>query len=89
MTTDKLRSVFQFYLDWIKTNGCEPCRSEDCPEHLGHLAYMAKAAIDELVPAGRIEKAMRWLGFIQGCLVACKWFKLDDVKHSMPDEEKT
>ncbi len=89
MTAEKLSSVFLLYKEWIREKGILPCRSEDSPCHLGHLAYMADVSLTEFIPAGRREKAMRWLGYIQGVLVACGWFKLDDVKkHSMPDEEQ-
>ena len=39
-------------------------------ERLSHCHYMTDK-IDEFVKAGRIEKAFRWLGFIQGTLFAC------------------
>ena len=92
MTTEKLRSVFQFYLDWMdkKFDGeIKPEKAEDAgPETLMHLAWMCQTAIRELIPQDRIEKAMRWLGFIQGVLVARHFFKLDEVKnHSRPDED--
>lgn len=89
MTTDKLDRVFRFYLSYVTDGGVVPCKSENDPCHFGHLAYMATAAVHELIPAGKVEKAMRWLGFIQGVLVCRGVFKLEDVKrHSMPEDEE-
>lgn len=89
MTTDKLRSVFQFYLGWIHSQGIEPREYPEHPATLAHLGYMCDKAVNVLIPTGKIEKAMRWLGFIQGVLVTREFFTLDQVKqHSMPDEEK-
>ncbi len=89
MTQDKLRSVFQFYLDYIQGRGIAPRKSEEFPTHRGHLAYMARTAITELIPNSKIEKAMRWLGYIQGCMVNSGDFNLEDVKrHSRPDDER-
>jgi len=34
---------------------------------------------------GRMEKAFRWLGFVQGCLWACRVYTVDQLKHhNMP-----
>ncbi len=90
MTTDKLKSVFRFYADWIlREHGVMPCKDENNPTHLGHLGYMAEAAVGDLIPDGKIEKAMRWLGYIQGCMVCKNQFTLDEVKrHSMPEGEE-
>lgn len=42
--------------------------------------------IEIFVHEGRIEKAMRWVGFVQACLWACGIYSLDELKnHSRPD----
>lgn len=63
-----------------------------------HLLYMRQEArrfLQESIdnyPGGmppKIEKAMRWLGFIQGCLMCFGTFSLDDMKkHNMPPVPK-
>ena len=92
MTVDKLRSVFEFYQKWIRDNlKINPCASPDWASHPGHLAWMCQTAIHDLIPNGRIEKAMRWLGFIQGVLVAKNYYTLEEVKshsRSEPDENE-
>lgn len=87
MTTEKLRSAFQIYLLLAEEYGFRACESPAMPTGLPHLAYMATKCLEEFIPAGRIEKAMRWLGFIQGALVCQKYYTLEDVKrHVMPDD---
>lgn len=53
-------------------------------EMLSHLHYMCDTAIG-FVNEGRIPKAFRWLGNIQGCLWVLGIYTLDDLKeHSRP-----
>lgn len=43
----------------------------------------------EFVHEGRMEKAFRWLGFVQGTLWALRIFPLTDLKnHNRPPERK-
>ncbi len=52
---------------------------------LAHLRFMCIEA-QKFVDEDRIEKAMRWLGFLQGVLWARGFYSLDDIKnHSRPD----
>lgn len=92
MTVDKLCSVFEFYLNWFQTKyGVYPANSTWSPTHQGHLAWMCQTAIHDLIPNGRIEKAMRWLGFVQGCLLCHGHFNLKDLKshsRSEPDDNE-
>lgn len=98
MTHEKLKSVFVQYRALLDTDypGIE---AKQLPEgvtviHFGGLPYQTVAAhykfmCDEaqrFVDAGRIEKAMRWLGFLQGAFWRCGRFNLNDLKnHSRPD----
>lgn len=54
--------------------------------HVAHLAWM----LGEIVPfydAGRIEKAMRWLGYVQGACVALGMCTIDAMKDlNKPDD---
>jgi hypothetical protein len=98
MTKEKLKSVFQFYLDMLNEqySGRQARQFddrwmkrifEDIPplQIIGHLKYICTTAID-FVDARRIEKAMRWLGFLQGVLWSHDFYMLDDLKnHSRPD----
>lgn len=50
-----------------------------------HYKFMCDKA-QRFVDDGRIEKAMRWLGFLQGALWRCGRFTLNELKkHSRPD----
>ncbi len=44
-----------------------------------HAAWML-CKIPEFMEAGRREKAMRWLGFVQGYLWACGAATIDEMK---------
>jgi|GEM_PF-582184 len=98
LTGDKLISVFSFYRDELKKKGVPKKQLERYDiysagifrkNHLSHLIYMCDTAIG-FVHEGRIEKAMRWLGFIQGVLYFADEYTLDDLKnHSRPDVEPT
>lgn len=57
--------------------GIEPEQGSDW--HPEHIAFML-GRIPELVAAGRREKAMRWLGFVQGYLWAKGIASIDALK---------
>ena len=45
--------------------------------------------MEQFVKEGRMDKAFRWLGFIQGCLWSAGHYTLDDLKnHSRPQPLK-
>lgn len=86
MNADKLVSVLQFYLG--ECSQCNtPCERPDDPTHLSHLAWMCETAVNEHIPAARIDKAMRWLGFVQGVLVARGFYTLAEVREHSREEE--
>ncbi len=101
MTDKKLLEVFGFYRQWATHQTLlEPERKD--PEDfdmwafedgelkagpLCHIKYMCDKA-SGFVQEGRRDKAFRWLGFIQGVLVATGQFSLNDVGgHSMPNPD--
>jgi len=44
--------------------------------------------MEEFVKEGRIEKAFRWLGFVQGCLWLAGHYSLEDLmNHNRPRDE--
>jgi hypothetical protein len=54
-----------------------------------HLVFMLEE-IPKLLDEGRTEKAMRWLGFVQGAIWAYGLVSIDDLKSSnRPDERST
>lgn len=55
-------------------------------EILAHCHGML-AKMEGFVREGRIEKAFRWLGFVQGCLWSTGQYSLEDLKnHNRPAE---
>lgn len=46
---------------------------------LCHLYYMCVTAM-QFATDGRIEKAMRWLGFIQGAMTAMGHYSIDELR---------
>jgi hypothetical protein len=52
-----------------------------------HLAWMCEQAAD-FVAEGRIEKAMRWLGFIQGVLWMMGLKTLNQLRDDSKSEEE-
>lgn len=85
MTVDKLESIFQFYRRWMHERMLVPLNylpgpNSSEPWDFMHLAYMCDEATTGLIPDGKIDKASRWLGFIQGVLVTRKLFTFEEVK---------
>ncbi len=79
LPTDELAEWKQPY--WHRPGGLRDLK----PSSAAHILYMCETAIG-FVNEGRRDKAMRWLGFIQGVLVSNGFCTLDEVgKHSMPD----
>lgn len=56
-----------------------PARNVEDATYRGHLRWMLEQAIS-FYGAARIEKANRWLGFVQGVAVARGWASLDQMK---------
>lgn len=98
LTNEKLISVFKGYGICLNANDVVaremPEEMKMLPVHmvpkevrLSHIAHMCETAID-FVHEGRIEKAMRWLGFIQGSLYELGTYTINDLKdHSRPDPD--
>jgi hypothetical protein len=98
MTTEKLRSVFMYYAALLQFSNEYPAldakridltrRGTDVPTILvdQHLLWMCRAAC-RFIDEGRVEKAMRWLGFLQGMFYARGTFSIQELgEHSRPDE---
>lgn len=57
-------------------------------ERAAHMLYMCDMIMDDFAMSNR-EKAMRWLGFVQGALWAGNEVTIDDLKKlNMPDDEE-
>ena len=96
MTDNKIKEVAERYRkEFSKYHVSNPQRGPVNKLHLqwtveeraSHLVWMCDQ-IDEFVAAGRRDKAMRWIGFLQGFLWREGQFTVEELgKHSMPTPE--
>ncbi len=79
MAVERVKQIATFYAEWLAD---APLQQRPEFEHLISMTPRLHALLDE----GRIEKAMRWLGFMQGALWGMGLFTLDELKeHSRPE----
>lgn len=95
VTSEKVIEVLSFYRMELRKSGVQAVQLEEgqyllpfceLPEgaHSSHTAWMCDQAI-EFVETGMMEKAFRWLGYIQCALYRDGVYCLDDLKeHSRP-----
>jgi hypothetical protein len=92
MTKNQLKSLAVFYIEMFESH-CEPSDSKqmaECdmlefasqiPSDIRHSHYKFMCnALQTFADEGRMEKAMMWLGFIQGVCWRSDLFTLDDLK---------
>lgn len=88
MEDQRVKMVLDAYAVVLRGLNAEPVRDEH-PERLievgsvsqkNHLLWMCEEA-KKIVDEGRTEKAMRWLGFLQGALWALRVRTLEQMKH--------
>jgi len=93
MDSEKVRQVCASYEQLLQERVPMPLTAERLPEgysdctlhtiptlaRFKHLLFMAQE-IPKLMDAGRVEKAMRWLGWLQGALWAAGMETLEEAK---------
>jgi hypothetical protein len=75
MTPDQVKLVVAAHAHQL---GVRALKNVDNPNP-GHLVWMCEE-VPKFLDEGRIEKAMRWLGFIQGVIVAKKLITIEEAK---------
>lgn len=95
MTNDKLMRTFQMYADrfasmFNSSTGPQRARTDTVGiefwDTYRHAWWMCLEA-QTYITSGRAEKAMRWLGFVQGVLWARSIYSIDELaEHNKPDE---
>lgn len=88
MTHEKVKQVTAKYRERFQNMGVKPAsyahdrpiRNDERVRSLDHCMGMLNQ-IDDFVNEGRLEKAFRWLGFVQGVLWSNGMFSLDDLKN--------
>lgn len=77
-------SAFERYKTLLETKKAKALDlSDDDPTSLNHLLWMCNTMIKNLKtdPAYPIDKASRWLGFVQGILIAKKLTTVKDERN--------
>jgi hypothetical protein len=86
MTLDKVKSILSDYRIMLIENGYKPYEGHALVER--HILWMIEQVLTW--QEERTEKAMRWLGFIQGVLFQKKYYTIKELKHhSMPQGDTT
>lgn len=90
MTTDKLKEIADKYIEhsekWLDMHGDSVTHYFSVIKRIKKVHEMSKQ-ISVFIEEGRIQKAMRWLGFIQGTLWCSGIFSIDELRnHSRGDE---
>ena len=97
MTKEKLKFIIQAYRDHLEATYPKIAPRQlteveeqfsvgslsriDTTAHFKHMCDMGQTFVDQ----DRVDKAMRWLGFMQGAFWMDDVFTLDELKkHSMP-----
>jgi hypothetical protein len=93
MTNDKVNEVLQWFVDRLEDAGYVAVRADPKATFptpgiaRKHMLWMAKEALT--FPAEKLEKKMRWLGYIQGVAWYCDGLSINQLKEqNMPEEEK-
>lgn len=83
MTVDQIKSVVQIYknLLWEREN-LEHDHSTHVTSHLDALNHCISMfdRLDSFVDFGELDKAYRWLGFMQGVLWVCGKYTLAELR---------
>lgn len=80
----KVLQVTATIADLLRQRGCTPMRDNSHP-NLNHLLWMC-TKIPSLIQEERLDKAMRWLGFLQGALWALEILSVEESKRlNMPE----
>lgn len=88
MTSEHLRSVFTMYLlQWgkhypAKKQDTATLNPRDKKQVLAHAMWMCEQSLEFLKDEQpkNVEKAMRWLGFVQGMLFFAEMYTIDDLR---------
>ncbi len=95
MTPEKLKKAFESlklsklgdtaFVESKRADPSQYCCELTTTETLAHINFMCDEGV-KLIEAGRIEKAMRWLGFIQGTMWALNYHTIDSLKNINRDD---
>lgn len=80
MTKEQLQNIcIKYYTILNKLEEKEATRENDNPDSLVHLKWML-LNIPLIMDEGKIDKANRWLGFVQGVLWSRRILNINEMK---------
>lgn len=89
MTPEKRLEALEFYRDFLERNYPEIQAERRSENQIAHLKAMIPL-MQEYLDAGRIEKFMRWLGFLQGWFWSKQIFTVEELaSHNRAKHEDT
>jgi len=95
MNAEKILNVITIYREYFIKKGIEPAdfshidKLKSYEEILPHC-YGMLGKMEKFILEGRMEKAFRWLGFVQGCLWSLGQYSLEDLRNNnRPDVKKS
>ncbi len=87
MTGQQIKDVCQKYDVMLAEMGAEYIRESIESRSLNHLRWMCRE-VSLLIDLGKIDKAYRWLGFIQGALWAMEIVPIETLKSDNRSKQK-
>lgn len=85
MIQEQLIEILDYYTDVLEGRGCMSVRhpntlKESCrKDRINHVLWMCEE-VKEIASKGNLDKAYRWLGFIQGCAWDFGLFSIDEMR---------
>jgi hypothetical protein len=94
MTKEQVQKVLGQYEKQLRELGYKPNRTTDSDIaghaiRTEHILWMCVEAQDVILKADKLDKAMRWLGFVQCGLWLLGFRTIEEMKHdNMPEGEQ-
>jgi hypothetical protein len=81
MTDAQIQATAEIYKTRLREHNAAPVRLGDghSASKFDHLMWMC-CQLQEFVTEGKLDKANRWLGFVQGCLWLYDFYSIEEMK---------
>jgi len=88
MSPDDVKALATYYDTSLRlSNGVDIEAKREHNPTVPHLLYMCEE-IPKFIDEGKIEKSMRWLGFLQGVFCEHGYYTIDQLKeHNRSDKD--
>lgn len=92
MTEQRIVEAVSIYASKLAELGYQPERNVEATSfarRMRHIAWMCVAVKAMVENDDQIEKAFRWLGFIQGALWSAELYSIEELRqHNKPDSDE-